>query len=72
MALTAVLRGAKSFRMDSAALRHQLEACHDESFVWALNCRRRDRGEAEDVLQTLYPAIVRSLGYVPPGTGVRD
>jgi RNA polymerase sigma-70 factor (ECF subfamily) len=44
--------------MDSAALRDQLEACHQESFSWALNCCGRDRREAEDVLQTTYLKIL--------------
>lgn len=44
--------------MDSAALRRQLEACHEESFAWALNCCRRDRGDAEEVLQTAYLKVL--------------
>jgi RNA polymerase sigma factor (sigma-70 family) len=44
--------------MDSTAVRGKLEACHPESFAWALNCCGRDRGEAEDVLQTVYLKVL--------------
>lgn len=49
---------ANTLPMDSAALRHALEACHGESLAWALNCCGRDRSEAEDVLQTVYLKIL--------------
>jgi RNA polymerase sigma factor (sigma-70 family) len=44
--------------MDIADLRCALERYHAESFGWALACCRRDRGEAEDVLQTSYLKIL--------------
>jgi RNA polymerase sigma factor (sigma-70 family) len=44
--------------MDSTAVREKLEACHPESFAWALNCCGRDRTDAEDVLQTVYLKVL--------------
>lgn len=37
---------------------HVLEQLHEQCFSWALTCTRGDRGEAEDVLQMTYLAIV--------------
>ena len=39
-------------------LRKQLEALHDDSFMWALQCCRGDYDEASDVLQCVYEKIV--------------
>src|SRR5439155_9182187 len=44
--------------MDIAELKAELETLHSASFGWALSCCRRDRGEAEDVLQTVYLKII--------------
>src|SRR5437879_10730750 len=44
--------------MDIAELKAELETLHSASFGWALSCCRRDRGEAEDVLQTVYLKIL--------------
>jgi len=44
--------------MDIAELKAELEALHTASFGWALHCCRRDRGEAEEVLQTVYLKIL--------------
>src|SRR5437667_1130337 len=44
--------------MDIAELRDELEKHHTASFGWALNCCRRDREEAEEVLQTVYLKIL--------------
>lgn len=44
--------------MEDAELRLQLEACHDQSYRWALHCCERDRVEAEDVLQTAYLKVL--------------
>jgi RNA polymerase sigma-70 factor (ECF subfamily) len=44
--------------MDIAELKTELETLHSASFGWALNCCRRDRAEAEEVLQTVYLKIL--------------
>ena len=44
--------------MDIAELKAELEQHHAASFGWALSCCRRDRGEAEEVLQTVYLKIL--------------
>src|SRR3977135_178137 len=44
--------------MDIAELKAELEMLHGASFGWALNCCRRDRTEAEEVLQTVYLKIL--------------
>src|SRR3977135_4199762 len=43
--------------MDIAELKAELEMLHGASFGWALICCRRDRAEAEEVLQTVYLKI---------------
>ena len=40
------------------ALRTRLEACHRESYGWAVSCCDGDRTEAEDVLQTVYLKVL--------------
>ena len=40
--------------MQPEEARAELEKHHGESFGWALHCCRRDRGQAEEVLQTVY------------------
>ena len=44
--------------MDISELKPELEKLHGASFGWALSCCRRDRGEAEEVLQTVYLKIL--------------
>jgi len=44
--------------MNIAELKAELETLHSASFGWALNCCRRDRAEAEEVLQTVYLKIL--------------
>jgi len=44
--------------MDIAELKAELEMLHGASFGWALNCCRRDRAEAEEVLQMVYLKIL--------------
>ena len=44
--------------MEPAERRERLEALHRDSFAWALACCRRDRTEAEDVLQTAYLQVL--------------
>src|SRR5713226_9594433 len=44
--------------MDIAELKVELQRLHSASFGWALSCCRRDRSEAEEVLQTVYLKIL--------------
>ncbi len=44
--------------MDIAELKAELEQHHAACFGWALSCCARDRGEAEEVLQTAYLKIL--------------
>lgn len=44
--------------MDKLNLEGQLEELHPATFGWALGCCRRNRQEAEDVLQTTYLKIL--------------
>jgi RNA polymerase sigma factor (sigma-70 family) len=44
--------------MDIAELKVELEKLHSASFGWALSCCGRDRGEAEEVLQSVYLKIL--------------
>jgi RNA polymerase sigma-70 factor, ECF subfamily len=44
--------------MDTSKLQAELEKLHGASFGWALSCCRRDRAEAEEVLQTVYLKIL--------------
>jgi RNA polymerase sigma-70 factor, ECF subfamily len=44
--------------MDRADLEQQLEKLHPASFAWALGCCRRDRSDAEEVLQDTYLKIL--------------
>jgi RNA polymerase sigma factor (sigma-70 family) len=47
----------KTDLMDIAELKAELERLHNASFGWALSCCRRDRTDAEEVLQTVYLKI---------------
>jgi RNA polymerase sigma-70 factor (ECF subfamily) len=44
--------------MNDAELRARLESLHSECFGWALACCRRDRDDAEEVLQMAYLAVL--------------
>ena len=44
--------------MDEVELRRQLERVHAECFGWAMACCRRDRDDAEEVLQTVYLKVL--------------
>ena len=44
--------------MEITELEAELERLHCASFGWALSCCRRDRSEAEEVLQTVYLKII--------------
>lgn len=48
----------KTDQMDIAELKAELERLHSASFGWALSCCRRDRTEAEEVLQDVYLKIL--------------
>jgi RNA polymerase sigma-70 factor (ECF subfamily) len=45
-------------QIDISELQAELEKLHVASFGWALSCCRRDRAEAEEVLQTVYLKIL--------------
>jgi len=44
--------------LDDATLRSLLELLHAESYGWALNCCRRRRDQAENVLQLVYLKVL--------------
>ena len=44
--------------MELSELKAELEKLHGASFGWALSCCRRDRAEAEEVLQTVYLKVL--------------
>ena len=44
--------------MEISKLKDELERLHGSSFGWALSCCRRDRAEAEEILQTVYLKIL--------------
>src|SRR5258706_11864354 len=44
--------------MDREDLEAEMEHLHGASYAWALGCCRRDREEAEDVLQETYLKIL--------------
>jgi len=48
----------KHKQIDISELQAELEKLHGASFGWALSCCRRDRAEAEEVLQTVYLKIL--------------
>lgn len=48
----------RTYGMDIAELKAGLETLHSASFGWALSCCRRDRAQAEEVLQTVYLKIL--------------
>ena len=44
--------------MDDVELRLQLERAHADCFGWAMACCKRDRDDAEEVLQTVYLTVL--------------
>jgi RNA polymerase sigma-70 factor (ECF subfamily) len=52
------LTDAGAAALDDAGLRHALAAHHAQSFGWALSCCRRQRDEAENVLQLVYVKVL--------------
>jgi RNA polymerase sigma factor (sigma-70 family) len=49
---------AEERAMDEVELRRQLERAHADSFGWAMACCRRDRDDAEEVLQSVYLTVL--------------
>lgn len=49
--------------MEISELKAELERLHSASFGWALSCCRRDRTEAEEVLQTVYVKILEGKAH---------
>jgi RNA polymerase sigma factor (sigma-70 family) len=41
-----------------AELEHEIESLHPVSYTWALGCCRRNRDEAEEILQTVYVMVL--------------
>ena len=44
--------------MDDVELKRELERAHADCFAWAMACCRRDRDDAEEVLQTGYLTVL--------------
>lgn len=44
--------------MNDDQLRDALAACHEQAFLWAMHCARRDRERAEEVLQAAYLKVL--------------
>ena len=44
--------------MNKAELRRQLEQVHADCFGWAMACCRRDRDDAEELLQNVYLSVL--------------
>lgn len=44
--------------MDDVELKRELERAHADCFGWAMACCRRDRDDAEEVLQTVYLTVL--------------
>jgi RNA polymerase sigma factor (sigma-70 family) len=56
--LNTEIETVKHKQMDISELQAELEKLHGASFGWALSCCRRDRGDAEEVLQIVYLKIL--------------
>jgi RNA polymerase sigma factor (sigma-70 family) len=53
----------KHNQMNISELKVELEKLHGASFGWALSCCRRDRSEAEEVLQIVYLKILEGKAH---------
>lgn len=51
-------RSGAEARMQRAELERALEELHPASYGWALGCCRRNRDEAEEVLQSVYVTVL--------------
>jgi RNA polymerase sigma-70 factor (ECF subfamily) len=49
---------AEERAMDDVELKRELERAHADCFGWAMACCRRDRDDAEEVLQTVYLTVL--------------
>src|SRR5438874_12251985 len=49
--------------MDEVELRRQLECAHSDSLAWALACCGRDGNTAQEVLQTVYLAVLEGHAH---------
>jgi len=49
--------------MPRAELEHELEQLHPASFAWALQCCRRNRDDAEEVLQNTYVTVLDGASF---------
>jgi RNA polymerase sigma factor (sigma-70 family) len=49
---------AEERAMDDVELKRELERAHADCFGWAMACCRRDRNDAEEVLQTVYLTVL--------------
>ncbi len=49
--------------MDISELQVELEKLHGASFGWALSCCRRDRADAEEVLQNVYLKVLEGKAH---------
>src|SRR5436189_85175 len=59
-------------QMEIAELKAELERLHSASFGWALSCCRRDRTEAEEVLQTVYLKILEGKARFSGESSLRE
>src|SRR6185295_15241448 len=57
--------------MEISELKAELERLHSASFGWALSCCRRDRAQAEEVLQTVYLKILEGKAVFRGEAGLK-
>lgn len=57
--------------MERTDLESELQRLHPASFAWALGCCRRNREEAEDVLQTSYLKILEGKARFDGGSSFK-
>jgi len=57
--------------MTPQQLKEELERLHPESFAWALGCCRRNRSDAEDVLQETYLKILEGRARFDGRSGLK-
>ena len=57
--------------MDREDLRAELQGLHGASYAWAFSCCRRNREEAEDVLQTSYLKILEGHARFAGGSSFK-